>query len=195
MNLKISTIYQCEQLIRAIANFEAGRITDGIFLDGIQKRLKFDDPEGWIALCSIMDALGDTEMAKLSFLERPKSLNIGEGYLRLYGVLNAGYIQLQCLIDLMRLTKLPEMRSFKSTLEESTLILIRHKVGAHSINYLDSITKTKNPHQHARSEVVNGIINISDKKNNFTYYNLKTSSSILIKQHQILWSKSRRNSS
>ena len=60
--------------------------------------MKFDDKNGWNVLCSLMDVLNDTELAKENFIKYgiggpTKISDIGEQYLRLYGITNSIYLQ------------------------------------------------------------------------------------------------------
>ena len=105
----MSIICQCEQLIREIV-YEITRKEnyDKPFLLYVTKRLKFENEEGWISLCSLMDVIGDTELAKKHFfnygIDGPtKILDYGEQYLRLYGILNALYLQKSAIFEFLEL--------------------------------------------------------------------------------------------
>ncbi|MGX5683269.1 hypothetical protein ACWKWW_01815 [Chryseobacterium cucumeris] len=60
----------------------------------------------------------------------------GEQYLRLYGVLNAYYIQLGVITDLVRLFDLDGQKQIRTDLKSAKIIELRNKLGAHTTSYL-----------------------------------------------------------
>ena len=172
-----SLIYRCEQLIRDIANDVARRTTGKPFLSTVKKRLKFQNEEDWVTLCSLMDVLGDTELAKENFLKYDlsgptKIRDYGEQYLRLYGILNAIYLQKSALIAFVELIKLENKKIIITKIESLKILELRHIVGAHTIDFLDN--GKKNPHQFQRGSLDNNRpIATSDAKGNFKEYDLK----------------------
>lgn len=174
MNKSLS--YRLEQIIRDLTNSVSSRINDKPFLQTIKKRLKFQNHSDWNVLCSLMDVLSDTELAKENFLKYnlsgpTKILDYGEEYLRLYGILNAIYLQKSAIISFVELVKLPRKKEIITRLESLKIIELRHIVGAHTIDFLDN--GNKNPHQFQRGSLNNRIIGTSDSKNNFKEYDLK----------------------
>ena len=171
-----SLIYRCEQIIRDIANNAASRINVKPFRQTIAKRLKFDTEDGWNVLCSLMDVLGDTELAKENFLKfslsgPTKIQDYGEQYLRLYGIVNAVYLQRSALISFIELIKLRDKKSIISKIDSLKIIELRHIVGAHTIDFLDD--GKRNPHQFSRGSLEHEPIATSDSKGNYKKYNLK----------------------
>lgn len=73
-----------EQLIRKIINSNNQLIYDKYFKT---------KPEQWIKLCSALDVLEDTDLAIESYLTKGIGNSDGEKYLRLYGLLQAVYLQ------------------------------------------------------------------------------------------------------
>ena len=133
-----SIIEQYESLIRAISNHIALSIK-GDSNTALQKRFKFDSDRGWAFLTSSMDLLGDTEEAKQNHyrfgLDGPtKYMNLGERYLRLYGVLNAAYLQESAISTIGELFKLKDTKQH-TRLHGMKLLQFRHIAGSHTVNY------------------------------------------------------------
>lgn len=172
-----SIIYRCEQLIRDIANDVARRTEGKPFLETVTRRLKFQNQDDWITLCSLMDVLGDTELAKENFLTYDlsgptKIKDYGEQYLRLYGILNAIYLQKTALIEFVELIKLGDKKSILKKIDSLKILELRHIVGAHTVDFLDN--GKKNPHQFQRGSLDNNRpIATSDAKGNYKEYDLK----------------------
>jgi len=171
-----SLLYRCEQIIRDIANDVALRITDKPFLKTVTHRLKFENETDWNVLCSLMDVLGDTELAKENFLKfdlsgPTKIEDYGEQYLRLYGIVNAIYLQKSALISFVELIKLKNKKILVAKLDNLKIMELRHIVGAHTIDFIDN--GKKNPHQIQRGSLANYPIKTSDSKGNYKEYDLK----------------------
>ena len=62
-------------------------------------------------------------------------------YLRLYGVLNAIYLQLGGIIDLMKLFNIREQKQIEKQLKSLEIIEFRNKVGSHTTKYKIPNTK------------------------------------------------------
>lgn len=170
-----SIIYQCEKLIRDIINEFALRQKGKPFLEAVIKYLKFSEPKDWTTLCSLLDILGDTELAKENFekfgISGPTKIeDIGEKHLRLYGILNSVYLQKSAIIEFLHLVKHKDKSVFEKNIEGLKLLELRHIVGAHTVNYLDK--GVKNPHQLQRSSLDQKSIRTLDSKGNFKEYNL-----------------------
>src|SRR5215471_7501304 len=65
-----------------------------------QPRLMADDFR-WHQLCVAMDTIGDTESAVSAYLDREFPSDIGEKYLRIYGILQGLFLQQDALIELI----------------------------------------------------------------------------------------------
>ncbi|MBK3517136.1 hypothetical protein [Carboxylicivirga marina] len=171
-----SIILKCEQIIRDLANDIAARINDKPFVSEITKKLKFENANDWSVLCSLMDVLSDTELAKENFLKfgiggPTKIQDYGEQYLRLYGITNAIYLQKSAVLSFIELIKLPNKTKEKNRINSCKLIEFRNIVGAHTVDFLDD--GVINPHQFQRALIDNGSISVSDSNNTFKEYNLK----------------------
>ncbi len=66
----------------------------------------------------------------------------GERYLRLYGILNAVYLQLGAILDLIRLFNVSDQKQIKNRLNSLKIIEVRNKIASHTTNY--KIPNTKN---------------------------------------------------
>lgn len=171
-----SLIYRTEQVIRELATDIAFKIQDKPFREEILKRLKFSKIDDWNVLCSLMDVLSDTELAKENFLKYDlggptKILDYGEQYLRLYGVTNAIYLQKTALLSFIELVKLNNKNKWKNKIESLKILELRHIVGAHTIDFLDS--GNRNSHQIQRGFLADRMIKTSDSKGNFKEFDLK----------------------
>ena len=174
--MNTSIILKCEGIIRELANRMADKIDGESFTAEIIKKLKFDDQNGWNILCSLMDVLSDTELAKENFLKfglggPTKIQDYGEQYLRLYGITNAIYLQKSAVFAFIELIKLPNKKKEVERINNCKLIEFRNIVGAHTVDYLDN--GTINPHQFQRAFIDKYPIRTSDSTNNFKDYNLK----------------------
>lgn len=174
--MNISIILKCEGIIRELANRVADKVDGEIFTVGIIKKLKFDNQNGWNILCSLMDVLSDTELAKKSFLKfglggPTKIQDYGEQYLRLYGITNAIYLQKSAVFAFIELIKLPNKKKEIERINKCKLIEFRNIVGAHTVDYIDN--GTINPHQFQRAFIDKDPIRTSDSNNIFKDYNLE----------------------
>ena len=175
----MSIICQCEQLIREIVNEITRKENyDKAFLLYVTKRLKFENEEGWISLCSLMDVIGDTELAKKHFfnygIDGPtKILDYGEQYLRLYGILNALYLQKSAIYEFLELVKIRHIKTIKQEINSLSIIKLRNILGSHTVDYIQDGKKSS--YQFQRGSLSNRKIAIMDSKNNIEEFDLKES--------------------
>ncbi len=88
----------------------------------VKSTLRLNGEKDWGFLCSAMDLVSDTASAIGNFLqfglEGPtKYDNPGERYLRLYGVLNATYIQQAAILNLYRIVQVPNLKKAKKQVD------------------------------------------------------------------------------
>jgi len=143
-SLKAKALYDHIDFFRDLVN---GRLAKGpqeeeSFSDYAKRSLKLNDEKDWNFICSGMDLIGDTSSSLDHFLkfgmEGVSRYNeVGEKYLRLYGALNSTYIQQEAVFAICKLCQLPEQSIFRDKLEKLEIRDIRHKLGAHSIDYID----------------------------------------------------------
>ncbi len=110
------------------------------YVKRLTKKLKFNNTYDYDLYRACIDQIEDAQYAikevKTNGLAT-KSENIGEMYLRLYGVLNACYLQLGSIIDIVRLFNFTNQKEIKENLKSLKIIEIRHKIASHSTNYED----------------------------------------------------------
>lgn len=110
-------------------------------LDDIRKRMKFENEDDIKRLRSCIDLIEDTEYAIIEFCEYQLSRdrrerNYGEIYLRLYGTLNAIYLQMQATVEIAEIVKMPNKKEIISKLASHKAIEVRNMLGAHTVNYM-----------------------------------------------------------
>lgn len=109
----------------------------------IRATLRLSKDVDWSFLCISMDVVEDACTAINNFLQfginGPTKYNdVGEKYLRLYGILGATYIQQEALLKLYQLMNVPPSLKKGKELVDSLLIRsLRHKLCSHSTNYHD----------------------------------------------------------
>jgi hypothetical protein len=110
------------------------------FRDDVKKFYGFEKEFGWNILQNAFYVIDDTELAKQSFkrfeLQGPaRHKDIGERYLRLYGILNAIYQQRLAIQNLLEIYKIHNKKEIIEKLASLELIQLRNKIGAHSTNF------------------------------------------------------------
>ena len=94
----------------------------------------------WGFFCACMDLIEDTNLAIENFLrfeiEGPtKYDDVGEKYLRLYGFLNAVYMQQNSVLTLCKIFKISDFNSKKQKIVALRIREIRNKLASHSNSY------------------------------------------------------------
>jgi len=141
----------------------------------------FDNEFGWNILMNAFYVFEDTELAKENFREFGvngpiKSSDIGEKYLRLYGILNSLYQQCLASINLIKLFKLDNSKELIKTLKKSNCIELRNKIASHPSNYIDDfMTKKVNLYEISRHNLEQGKIRLLKNQNDFENYDLNES--------------------
>ena len=112
------------------------------FLTHVQQCLKLNNAEDWNYILASEDILEDSNEAILNFLRfgisgPTKYDDLGEKYLRLYGVLNATYLQQQAICNLYKFFQCTNLKQKRAEIASLKVVSIRHKLGAHSANYED----------------------------------------------------------
>lgn len=111
------------------------------YLKKLNKKLKFQNLYDYDLFRACIDQIEDAQYAINEVLENGlamKDSNIGEMYLRLYGVLNACYLQIGSVIDLLRLFNFTNQKEIRHDLKKIKIIEIRHKIASHTTNYEDN---------------------------------------------------------
>lgn len=111
------------------------------FSEDYRKRLKFQFETDWKRYRGCVDLIEDTECAienffryQLGDLSR-ENTSIGEKYLRLYGILNAVYLQMAGIVELSKLINYPNNEEIRELFKRSDILRLRNIAGAHTVNY------------------------------------------------------------
>ena len=126
------------ELVNGKAQRHDGR--DNISSDYIKNALKLNKTEDWSFICSSMDIVNDSLLGLENFIrfgmDGPTRYDdLGEKYIRLYGVLNATYIQQQAILNLHRISNTPDLMEAERKVNALSIRDARHKLGAHSVDY------------------------------------------------------------
>lgn len=112
------------------------------FEEDYRKRLKFQKQTDWKRFRACIDLLDDTDYAIVNCFEyqlgdlKTKKNDIGEIYLRLYGVLNAVYLQMNAYSTLSNLLNYPNRELLQKEFERLDIYKLRGIAGAHTVDYL-----------------------------------------------------------
>ncbi len=111
--------------------------------DSPKKLLRLNDDSDWNFICVAMDVVGDASLAIDHFLrfglDGPTRYNdIGEKYLRLYGLLSAVYIQQEATLKLYSLMNCPNPKDIKAEFNQLEIRTLRHQLASHSVDFLAS---------------------------------------------------------
>ena len=113
----------------------------------IRELLRLNKERDWGFLCSSMDIVGDASAAIRHFLQfglngPTKYEDIGEAYLRLYGLLSAAYIQQQAVLKMFELMNVPNPRNFRRELDGLEIRDLRHRLASHGTDYANRATQS-----------------------------------------------------
>ncbi len=152
MNKNTEIIYK-EQLtdflllILRIAENEIRYSND--FEKEFQKRLKFQKKTDWKRFRASVDLLDDTEYAiisafmyQLGDLEN-KNNDFGETNIRLYGILNAVYLQMSAFEEIAVLLHYSSRKEIRQIFNDLDIYKLRGIAGAHTVDYEYSKTERK----------------------------------------------------
>lgn len=130
------------------------------FKSDVIKFFYFEKEFDWNILLNALYVIDDTEYAKKNYLKfklsgPTKILDIGEQYLRLYGILNAVYQQQLAIINLIEIHKIPHKSKIVNDLKKYKIIELRNKIGAHSTNYINNDSKDFDVYEISRIDLEN----------------------------------------
>ncbi|MFD2564321.1 hypothetical protein [Aquimarina rubra] len=106
----------------------------------LTKKLKFQNLYDYELYRACIDQMEDAQSAIKDFKKNGLYTNEyrqGEMYLRLYGVLNACYLQIGVMTDLLRLFNFQNQKEIRKKLKKLNAIELRNKIASHSTRYLD----------------------------------------------------------
>lgn len=112
------------------------------FSSHVQSCLKLSKKEDWNYILASEDILEDSNLAIGEFLKfgmsgPTKYDKLGEKYLRLYGVLNAVYLQQQAILNLYKFFQCENVGKKRDEIAKLEITEVRHKLGSHSANFDD----------------------------------------------------------
>lgn len=105
------------------------------------KALKLSDRRDWEFICVAMDVVGDAALALRNFLRfsldgPARYEDVGERYLRLYGLLSAAYVQQQAALKLYSLMNCPKPKEVQAEFNQLDIRTLRHQLASHSLDFL-----------------------------------------------------------
>ncbi|MBI1398235.1 MAG: hypothetical protein GC151_19855 [Betaproteobacteria bacterium] len=103
--------------------------------------LRLNDRRDWEFICVAMDVVGDATLALQNFLrfslDGPSRYeDVGERYLRLYGLLSAAYVQQQAVLKLYSLMNCPKPKEVQAEFNTLEIRTLRHQLASHSLDFL-----------------------------------------------------------
>ena len=111
----------------------------------VKKKLKFQHECDILRFRSCIDLIEDTESAIIYFstfglerFDKRIDTNIGEMYIKLYGILNAIYLQLNAIIEIYEICKIPNKKDIVSKFRNHRVFELRNIMGAHTSNFEDN---------------------------------------------------------
>ncbi|WP_299104087.1 hypothetical protein [uncultured Tenacibaculum sp.] len=142
----------------------------------LTKKLKFQNLYDFDLFRACIDQMEDAQYAINEFAENGLYISEkrqGEMYLRLYGVLNACYLQVGVITDLIRLFNFQNQKEIREELKKLNAIELRNKIASHTTSYID---ENNNFHyykvaQSSLDKKANGIL-IVRKNEEADYINL-----------------------
>lgn len=106
----------------------------------LTKKMKFQNLYDFDLYRACIDQMEDAQYAINEFIKNGLYVNEskqGEMYLRLYGVLNACYLQVGVMTDLVRLFNFHNQKEIRDELKKQNAIEFRNKIASHSTSYID----------------------------------------------------------
>jgi len=108
--------------------------------NSIDEALELTERKDWYFIATTLDVIGDTNLAIQHFLETglnglDENTDVGEKYLRLYGLLNSTYLQQEAIVVLYQKIFHWDKQKSKKLFRKSIIRKIRNKVASHSSDY------------------------------------------------------------
>ncbi len=182
-----TTIEKYNNLQKEILSYFAlkwdGENCETNFRNDVKDFYGFEKKFGWNILLNAFYVIDDTEYAKKSFIEfdlqgPSRHKDIGERYLRLYGLLNATYQQKLAVENLLEIHKVNDKKDFIKKLSEIELIIIRNKIGAHSANFISTSNDSEHKfdvYEISRPKLQRGEISLLRNQKDFESYGIEKS--------------------
>ncbi len=134
----VTLIYKCRELIGLLIR----RVAWSAEQSECAIKLGISNEDGWHKIISAFDLIDDTTSAIEHFLKfgldgPTKYRDLGEAYLRLYGILNAVYLQQETISEIWSLSTHNKINDSINRFSKLRIREIRKRLGAHSINMRD----------------------------------------------------------
>jgi hypothetical protein len=136
MNSPLSVLESYADAFRSLVNAKVwGRD------EAPDKALKLNDRRDWEFICVAMDVVGDAALALGNFLRfsldgPARYEDVGERYLRLYGLLSAAYVQQQAVLKLYSLMNCTKPKEVQAEFNQLDIRVLRHQLASHSLDFL-----------------------------------------------------------
>ncbi|MGO8799684.1 MAG: hypothetical protein ACLQJL_11430 [Roseiarcus sp.] len=124
----------------------------------IKELLLLNSGDDWNFLCAAMDIIGDSSEAidnvlRFGLSGPTKHDDIGEKYLRLYGLLSAVYVQEEAALTICRVMGVGDYKHRKAQVETLDIRQLRNKIASHGTAYRNSKTNITEAYVPLRYEI------------------------------------------
>ena len=143
---KLTTKEKCSMLLLSCMNWGCSNVygSHEEIETKIKKKLKFQYEFDTLRFRSCIDLIEDTENAIIHFsnygLEKftPEiGKDFGEIYIKLYGILNAIYLQIYSIIEIYEICKIQNKNDIVDKFKKHKIFELRNIMGAHTANFED----------------------------------------------------------
>jgi hypothetical protein len=129
----------------------------------IKRLLRLNKDADWEFLTAAMDIVDDASTAianvqRFGLSGPTKHDNLGEKYLRLYGLLSATYIQQQSILTIYHIMNAPDLKKTKGRFDALQIRELRHKLSAHSTDYRNKEKATKEAYVPLRFDLGDKVV-------------------------------------
>jgi len=144
---KSTTKEKCAMLLLSCMNWGCSNVhgTNEEIELKIKKKLKFQYECDILRFRSCIDLIEDTENSITYFstfglekFNKRIGKNFGEIYIKLYGILNAIYLQLNAIIEIYEICKIPNKKDIISKFRKHKIFELRNIMGAHTSDFEDN---------------------------------------------------------
>jgi hypothetical protein len=135
---------QALDLLHKYASTFRGMINSKVWSSkhSIRRLLKLNKDSDWDFLTAAMDIIDDASAAianvqRFGLSGPTKHDDLGEKYLRLYGLLSATYIQQQSVLTIFQIMNVPDVKKTRRAFDALQIRKLRHKLSSHGTDYLN----------------------------------------------------------
>lgn len=141
---KLTTKEKCAMLLLSCMNWGYSNLNGLIDEVKVKKKLKFQHECDILRFRSCIDLIEDSEKAIICFsnyglvkFSPDDEDDLEEIYLRLYGILNAIYLQINAIIEIHEICKIPNKKNIIKKFRCHRIFELRNIMGAHTSNFED----------------------------------------------------------